>query len=253
MLLNCNNEDKFVTKNTALDRYLQRDEKDMSSFYGFVCKNGKVPVITGNIQATWPLDENYCRTMLILHFPNWRTISEIKNDNISWIDRMNSFLISDNCPNFLKANVEKAKQNFNVDNLDDPVENQFENEMPQQPDWMELIKPNPNYEEIDESNFKYDDGGPEYDWGLTSHHYPSDLGINWLNNLDSYINTDDTDLDIPNVDITKMNRDQKFAFQIALKTIQTFIENAANYEPLRMIASGTAGSGKSYLIKFIFI
>jgi hypothetical protein len=47
---------------------------------------------------------------------------------------MNSFLISDNCPNFLKANVEKAKQNFNVDNLDDPVENQFENEMPQQPD-----------------------------------------------------------------------------------------------------------------------
>jgi hypothetical protein len=43
---------------------------------------------------------------------------------------------------------------------------------------MELIKPNPNYEEIDESNFKYDDGGPEYDWGLTSHHYPSDLGIN---------------------------------------------------------------------------
>ena len=69
-----------------------------------------------------------------------------------------------------------------VDNLDDPVENQFENEIPQQPDWMELIKPNPNYEKIDECNFKYDDGGPEYDWGLTSHHYPSDLGINWLNN-----------------------------------------------------------------------
>jgi pantothenate kinase-related protein Tda10 len=58
-------------------------------------------------------------------------------------------------------------------------------------------------------------------------------------------------LDIPNVDITKMNRDQKFAFQIALKTIQTFIfhENPTNYEPLRMIVSGTAGSGKSYLIK----
>ena len=80
------------------------------------------------------MHENYCRAMLILHFPNWRTISDIKNDNISWIDRMNFFLISDNCPNLLKADVEKAKQNFNVDNLDDPVENQFENEMPQQPD-----------------------------------------------------------------------------------------------------------------------
>jgi thymidylate kinase len=59
---------------------------------------------------------------------------QTKNYNISWVDRMNSFLISDNCPIFLKADVEKAKQNFNVDNLDDPVENQFENEMPQQPD-----------------------------------------------------------------------------------------------------------------------
>jgi hypothetical protein len=48
---------------------------------------------------------------------------------------------------------------------------------------MELIKPIPNYEEIDESNFKYDDGGPEYDWGLTSHHYTSDLGINLHSNL----------------------------------------------------------------------
>jgi hypothetical protein len=46
-----------------------------------------------------------------------------------------------------------------------------------------------------------------------------------------------------------MNRDQIFPFEIALKTIQTFIENQANYEPLRMIASGTAGSGKLYLIK----
>jgi pantothenate kinase-related protein Tda10 len=56
-------------------------------------------------------------------------------------------------------------------------------------------------------------------------------------------------LDIPNVDITKMNRDQQFAFQIPFKTIQTFIENPTNYEPLRMIVSGSAGSGKSYLIK----
>ena len=46
-----------------------------------------------------------------------------------------------------------------------------------------------------------------------------------------------------------MNRDQQFAFQIPFKTIQTFIENPTNYEPLRMIVSGKAGSGKSYLIK----
>jgi hypothetical protein len=36
-----------ITKNTALDRYIQRSEKDISSFYDFICKNGKVPVLTG--------------------------------------------------------------------------------------------------------------------------------------------------------------------------------------------------------------
>ena len=41
-LLNCNNEDKFVTQNTALDRYLQRDEQDMSFFYGFVVKTERL-------------------------------------------------------------------------------------------------------------------------------------------------------------------------------------------------------------------
>jgi hypothetical protein len=41
-LLICNNEDKFVTKNTALHRYLQRDEKDMSFFYGFAVKTERL-------------------------------------------------------------------------------------------------------------------------------------------------------------------------------------------------------------------
>ena len=56
-----------------------------------VSSKGHVALIFPVIAATWPLDETYCRVMLILHFPNWRTISDIKNDNISWIDRMNSF------------------------------------------------------------------------------------------------------------------------------------------------------------------
>ena len=47
-----------ITKNTALDRYIQRSEKYTSSFYDFICKNGKVPVLTGcYTQASWPLDE----------------------------------------------------------------------------------------------------------------------------------------------------------------------------------------------------
>jgi hypothetical protein len=55
-LLNCNNEDKFVTKNTALHRYLQRDEKDMSFFYGFVVKTERFPLLTVCINCLVHID-----------------------------------------------------------------------------------------------------------------------------------------------------------------------------------------------------
>jgi hypothetical protein len=35
-----------ITKNTALDKYIQRSEKDTSSIYDFIRKNGNVPVLT---------------------------------------------------------------------------------------------------------------------------------------------------------------------------------------------------------------
>ena len=38
MLLNCNIEDKFVTKNTALDRYLQREEQDVILLWSCLLK-----------------------------------------------------------------------------------------------------------------------------------------------------------------------------------------------------------------------
>ena len=48
--------------------------------------------------------------MLILHSPNWRRISDIKPEGTSWVDLMKSFLLSSDCPNFMKADVEKTKQ-----------------------------------------------------------------------------------------------------------------------------------------------
>jgi pantothenate kinase-related protein Tda10 len=47
-----------------------------------------------------------------------------------------------------------------------------------------------------------------------------------------------------------LNSDQKFAFDIVLKWIHNYIENPDEFEPLRMIVSSTAGSGKSFLIKW---
>ena len=78
------------------------------------------------------------------------------------------------------------------------------------------------------------------------------MGSTWLNNLkEASSNMDDTNLSIPDVDFSKMNSDQKFAFDIVLKWIHNYIENPDEFEPLRMIVLSTAGSGKSFLIKCI--
>lgn len=160
-----------LTKNTALDKYIHRDENDNSSFYAFLCRSGKVPVITGcNTQATWPLEENFCQTSLLLHFPNWRNISDIKNESASWVQTFISFLDSENCPNFLKAEVERAKD---IEKFDD---NEAEEEINStcnsvdEPEWMNIIKPCANFE--NNADFEFDDGGPSHDWTATSYEYP---------------------------------------------------------------------------------
>ena len=100
-----------VTKNTPLDKYLSRPEDEVTSWYNFIRKLGKVPVISGSqIRATWPLDEEYCRTMLLLHWPNWRSLNEIGVPEETWCRKMEHFLQSNDCPSFVKADIERARR-----------------------------------------------------------------------------------------------------------------------------------------------
>ena len=83
---------------------------------------------------------------------------------------------------------------------------------------MELIHPCKQFEDL--ADFCYDDEGPEYDWNKRSFQYPPDLGSAWLNDLkETSSNMDDKNLSIPDVDLSKMNSDQKFACDIVLKCI----------------------------------
>lgn len=236
-----------LTRNTALDKYIHRDENDNSSFYAFLCRSGKVPVITGcNTQATLPLEENFCQTSLLLHFPNWRNISDIKNESASWVQTFISFLDSENCPNFLKAEVERAKD---IEKFDD---NEAEEEINStcnsvdESEWMNIIRPCANFE--NNADFEFDDGGPSHDWTATSYEYPENEK-DFSNIMETKLQGNSNVLQIPNVDVQRLNTEQRFAFNIVLKTIGDCFEKTDNYKPLRMVVSGTAGSGKSYLIK----
>ena len=93
-----------ATRSTPVDKYLARPQDEHCSWYHFASKNGNVPVVSGgSTHATWPLNEDYCRTMLMLQWRSWFDIQEVKGDAESWIDRFKDFFASDDCPTFVKA------------------------------------------------------------------------------------------------------------------------------------------------------
>ena len=238
-----------ISKSSVVDKYLSRNEEDNASLYSFVTRGSRVPVVSGLPAVPWPLHDEYCRIMLLLHWPNWRNLSDIK-DQRSWVDIFQQFLTSDACPNFVKAEVERAKNHSsNPPNADDEAdeENHDSTEDNDEPEWMSLVRPNAQFEEIN-SEFMYDDGGPEYNWSACSSlpQPPPDMGTSWVATLDS---NEPTELQIPDVNVTLLNSEQKLVFNIVMKTIQEYQENTQNFEPLRLIVGGTAGSGKSFLIK----
>ena len=49
--------------------------------------------------------------------------------------------------------------------------------------------------------------------------------------------------------LDNMNSDQRLAFNIVMNTLNNYSNSNGTFEPLRMVVSGTAGSGKFYLIK----
>ena len=57
--------------------------------------------------------------MLLLHWPSWFDIQEVKGDAESWIDRCKDLFASDDCPTFAKAQV--AKERRYADHPQEPV------------------------------------------------------------------------------------------------------------------------------------
>ena len=242
-----------ATRSTPLDKYLARPRDEHCSWYHFASKNGKVPVVSGGAtHATWPLNEDYCRTMLLLHWPNWFDIQEVKGDAESWIDRFTDFIASNECPTFVKAQVSKAQRY-----AEHPQEQVFEQdgddaaaEAEEQPDWVDVYAgQNQKYEGV-EKDFDYDDGGEDYDWNSTCIILPEGKDPKkWLEEMIKDEEHQTVGLELPQVSLFSLNENQRAIVSLVLHTLYNFVENQPDYRPLRLVVSGTAGTGKSYVIK----
>ena len=93
------------------------------------------------MHATWPLEEEFCRTMLLMHWPNWRSLTDIKDPDVTWKDQFNQLLQMTAFPNFVKSQVDTNSEEAEDSDADDT-------EVFDQPEWMELIKSMATFEDI---------------------------------------------------------------------------------------------------------
>ena len=221
----------MATCSTPLDKYLARPQDKQCSWYEFACADGKVPEVSGGAtHATWPLNEDYCRTMLLLHWPNWFDIQEVQGDADSWIGRFKDFVLTNDCPKFVKAQVAKAQRYaehpqepiFEEDEDDDVVEAE------EQPDWVDvyavpcMILP----ERKDPKKWLQETIKENEEQG-----------------------TETGELELPEVSLLSLNENQRAIVSLVLRTLYNYVEDRQDYHPLRLVVSGTAGTGKSYVIK----
>ena len=188
--------------------------------------------------------------MLLLHWPNWFDIQEVKGDAESWVNRFTDFISSDACPTFVKVQVSKAQhyaehpqeQVFVEDEDDDAAEAE------QQPDWVDVYAgQNQRYEGV-EKDLDYDDVREDYDWNSTFIILPEGKDPKkWLEEMIKEDQERQTiGLELPQVSPFSLNENQRAIVSLVLHTLYNFVENRQGYRPLRL---GTAGTGKSYVIK----
>lgn len=190
--------------------------------------------------------------MILLHWPNWRSIDELKSKAKSWTKLMERFLSSGKCPSFVKADTERGKRRYSPDEWvqSDEENNGSQNQSREQPEWVEIVAPNPDYND-NAPDFQFDDGGPDYDWTTETLAHPEKKGTDFpqqLNNMDVG-ETEDQNLVLPQADVSSMNTEQRFAFNLVMDTLFNLKTDPSHVNPLRLIVAGTAGSGKGFLIK----
>ena len=234
----------------------------------------KVPVFPPYLMwAKFPLTPTYSRYQLLLHGEPYRRIPEIQD----WVEAFLQFLQTPRCPDFVKNDVEYAKeryetanqpqninpqQNVHVQNEDEGEPLEFD---PQIPDMDEDFAPpgedlNPHINFLPPGDdtllpedaalvIHWDYGNVSLDWSANRNNYP-DNGSTFLESRMANLQAADIDIEYEkcdNLDLFMLNLNQKNIFHVVLSHIMA----GENGVFLRIILNGKGGAGKSFLIKAI--
>ena len=192
----------------------------------------------------------YCKFQLIKHKP-WHTdISTVwgggEGSAVVWIDQYHSFLLT--------AHAQECIPHFSHElylaqrRLAD--EDSSEDEYSQQPseiqdEWMQLCQLNPRFSMPAQDS--------QVDWPAPARDLPTDIlreCPKWISMQRTISRDSAVHRQLPSVDISTLNNKQRRAYEL-IQSHSSRILSGESPEPLHMLVSGTAGTGKSYLISAI--
>ena len=247
------------------------------------CKRLHVPVFTGaQIYPTWPPNEEFSKAALMRYSKGiWNCVDDLKNGCVSFLESFANFLDSDDCPSHLKDMLDEAKARYdkkhekhhhsNLQNQNHVSDSQSQS----QESWMSsqssCTYTRLNYRDLIFNDITQDDfadpnldlplntGGPDFDWCL---YYQNCIGnVNIPDNGESWI--DETSekaresffeyneqLTLPDVNILLANKFQMVAISMIIRQLLS-VARGEDPEQLLMLLVGTAGTGKTYVVKAI--
>ncbi|EDO35707.1 predicted protein [Nematostella vectensis] len=103
------------------------------------------------------------------------------------------------------------------------------------------------YEGVED--FQYDDGGEDFDWSRCTVAVPEDVDPKaWLQDKieeeEEEASAVDSELILPDVSPLTLNEEQRSIVSLILVTLQKYLQQAEDYVPLRLVVSGTGGTGE---------
>ena len=250
--------DSYSTRTTQLNLSLVQFAAEFSVHKGEVRRRSS-PVIVRTFPqySSNPRGDDYnlyYKYQLVKHKPWSGQIGNVwgggEGSPTVWVDQYHSFLQTDGAreriPHFVQ---ELHSAQLRLAEEDDSEDEETHRPPEHQDDWMALCQLNPRFTmRLQEDS--------QVDWSAAARQLPSDVlrecpkWISSQRHLSEASSNSPWHRQLPPVDVTTLNPKQLHAYDL-IKNHHIQLVQGHNPPPLHAIVSGTAGTGKSYLISAI--
>jgi hypothetical protein len=222
----------------------------------------------GNVEVSWPLCASYCKAMILLHEPGCTIRPEADISDSEWVARFCRFLDSEHCPSIIAAEVHRAEQEHyhrlagpeNVQSDEEGgSEGEEEDDLGSLPEWAGVMRGEDACGDEESGDTDLFMGDSTTDWQKLSFNCGGHPGMMCQAFADKLADKETEKVvrqpeTVTHEHFQSLTRGQQAAVQMVLSKMLELRQCSGAFQrvkPLRLIVAGTAGTGKTRIIKII--